>query len=193
MKNIILLYISLAVTLTIEAQNPSRLCEAIKAYQSSKIETAYTIFSEIDSIEPIIYHHDLWKYYVSSEILNDSAKAKTLLFRLIQSNGFERNSLNQQFFEDKGLRKRGYWSQLDSLIQISESRKCQPFIDSLAIMAKNDQTIRQMLYEQGWTDEIVKQMEDVDSINIVKLQELITRYGFPSWKLVGQKERKTHG
>lgn len=187
MKNIIPLYISLAVTLSIEAQNPSRLCEAIKAYQSSKIETAYTIFSEIDSIEPIIYYYDLWKYYVSSEILSDSAKAKTLLFRLAQSNGFERNSLNQSFLEDKGLKKRSYWPQLDSIIRISESRRCQPFIDSLSIMAEKDQAIRQMMYEQGWTDEISKQMDAIDSTNLVKLQELIAKYGFPSWKLVGKK------
>jgi len=169
-----------------QAQNNSTLYEALKAYQSSDIAEAYTLFAVSDSVDSITYYPDLWKYYVCTEKNGDSTKAETLLFRLVQSNGFERSTLNMNFFEDIDLRKRSYWFKLDSLIQIVENRRCQPFIDSLAIMAENDQNIRQKINEQGWSDEICAQMTAIDSINTKQLQVLIAKYGFPSWKLVGR-------
>lgn len=190
MKKIFFLFVFFTLFLTIKAQNTSLLYEAVKAYQSSEITTAYTLFSSVDSTESITYFHDLWKYYISAEKSSDSVKAKALLYRLVQSNGLERQDFNQDFFENINLRKRDYWPTLDSLIQIAEKQKCQPFIDSLVIMAKIDQNIRQKINEQGWTDEISEQMNKIDSINTIKLQELIAEYGFPSWKLVGRNGSK---
>lgn len=188
MKQIIITLILLVdcANFIAQAQNTSLLYEADKAYQSSDFTKAYTLFATLDSIESISYYFDLWMYYISAEKTKDSVKAETLLYRIVQSNGIKRDDFNQKFFEDIGLRERSYWPTLDSLIQLAENRRCKPFMDSLDIMVKTDQDIRQKLHEQGGSDDISKQMRIIDSTNTAKLQALVAQYGFPSWKLVGR-------
>lgn len=182
MKQIIITLIVLigCANFIVQAQNTSLLYEADKAYQSSDFTKAYTLFATHDSIEPISYYFDLWMYYISAEKTMDSVKAETLLYRIVQSNGIKRDDFNQEFFEDIGLRERSYWPTLDSLIQLAENRRCKPFMDSLDIMVKTDQDIRQKLHEQGGSDDISKQMRIIDSTNTAKLQALVAQYGFPS-------------
>lgn len=167
-------------------KNASLTCEAVKAYQSSDCETAYPLFCAADSIEPVAYYFDLLKYHSCAERLGDSAKAKMLLYRIVQSNGFERESFDA-WLGGYDLQARIYWPELDSLIQITESRRCQPFIDSLAAMVRKDQGVRMRIEAEGWSEDIRDQMIVIDSANTADLQALIAQYGFPSWQLVGQK------
>ena len=167
-------------------KNASLTCDAVRAYQSGDCETAYPLFCAADSIEPVAYYFDLLKYHSCAERLGDSAKAKMLLFRLVQSNGFEREALDT-WLKGYDLQARSCWPELDSLIQIIESRRCRPFIDSLAAMVRKDQGVRMRLEAEGWNEEISEQMIAIDSANTADLQALIAQYGFPSWKLVGQK------
>ena len=65
--------------------------------------------------------------------------------------------------------------------QDTEGRKCQPFIDSLQVMAARDMAVRTgELSEERW-----KEMAAVDSANTAQLKRLIAQYGFPTWSLVG--------
>lgn len=184
------LFVCLTFVLTAQAQNDSLIYWAHQAYNNADYEKAYSLFVECDSIEPVTYYYDLWKYYVASEKNNDSVRAKSLLYQLAESSGFDRKSLNQSFFEDIGLRQRSYWPEVDSLINVIESQRCQLFIDSLILMGQADQDIRKKLREFGWTADISKQMDYIDSTNEVKLQALMGKYGFPSWKLVGREGAK---
>ena len=167
-------------------KNASLTCEAVRAYQSGDCETAYPLFCAADSIEPVAYYPELLKYHSCAEKLGDSAKAKKLLYRLVQSNGFEREAFDT-WLKGYDLQARSYWPELDSLIQITESRRSRPFIDSLAAMVRKDQGIRMRLEAEGWNEEISEQMIAIDSANTADLQALIAQYGFPSWKIVGQK------
>ena len=115
-------------------------------------------------------------------MIKDSAKTEELLYRLAQSNGFERDFM-QYYFDHFKTYKRPYWGIVDSLINVTERNRCQPFIDSLAVMAELDQSIR----EKEWTDDVIKQANVIDSINMAKLLKLIEQYGFPTWKLVGEQ------
>lgn len=187
MKKFFILLFLTTLSLALQAQDDFPLYDAANAYQSSDFLKAYALFSTIDSATPITYYPDLWKYYISTEKIGNLIKAEKLLYRLVQSNGFERSDFDLDFFNDIGLKNRRYWPELDSLIQTTESRRCQAFIDSLALLAQNDQNIRQKINEQGWTDEICEQMTVIDSSNTSRLQSLIDKYGFPSWKLVGRK------
>lgn len=167
-------------------KNASLACEAVRAYQSGDCGTAYPLFCAADSIEPVAYYPELLKYHSCAERIGDSAKAKRLLYRLVQSNGFERESLDT-WLRGFDLRARSYWPELDSLIQITESRRCRPFIDSLDAMVRKDQGVRMRIEAEGWTEDIRDQMIAIDSANTADLQALVARYGFPSWHLVGQK------
>ena len=167
-------------------KNASLTCEAVRAYQSGDCERANSLFCAADSIEPVAYYPELLKYHSCAEKLGDSAKAKKLLYRLVQSNGFEREAFDT-WLKGYDLQARSYWPELDSLIQITESRRSRPFIDSLAAMVRKDQGIRMRLEAEGWNEEISEQMIAIDSANTADLQALIAQYGFPSWKLVGQK------
>ena len=166
------------------------LLSAQKAYWSADYRKAYSLFSSLDSTMHDFYYYDLWYYYASAEIVDkyypeisiDSAKVEDLLYRLVQSNGIERRWLNSKFTDDIKLHERSYWTKLDSIITITENNRCQAFIDSLVIMEKLDQTIRNL----EWSEETARQMEIIDSTNTAKLIGLIEEYGFPTWKLVGQ-------
>lgn len=191
-KHLLSCLITFALALAAHAQNASQLLyQAHLAYNDADYEKSYSLFVQSDSIEPITYYYDLWKFYVSTEKNNDSVRAKTLLYKLAQSSGFYRKSFDQSFFEEIGLRQRSYWPELDSLVSVTESQRCQPFMDSLQLMGQADQDIRKKGRELGWTEEVRNQMWYIDSVNEVKLQELIEQYGFPSWKLVG-REGATH-
>ena len=155
---------------------------AIESYMSNDFQKTCSVYSALDSIEPIAYYYDLWRYYASCEMLYDSVKSKELLFRLVKNCGFERRNFNQQFFDDCKLRERPYWPQLDSLISLAENKRCKPFIDSLAKMAEIDQAIR----KEPWSEERSRQMSMIDSTNTATLQALVAQYGFPTWELVGR-------
>ncbi|MBQ3732928.1 MAG: hypothetical protein II859_03100 [Bacteroidales bacterium] len=167
-------------------KNASLACEAVRAYQSGDCETANSLFCATDSVEPVAYYPELLKYHSCAERIGDSAKAKRLLYRLVQSNGFDRESFDT-WLGGFNLQARSYWPELDSLIQITESRRCRPFIDSLDAMVRKDQGVRMRIEAEGWTEDIRDQMIAIDSANTADLQALITQYGFPSWHLVGQK------
>lgn len=65
--------------------------------------------------------------------------------------------------------------------QDTGSQKCQPFMDSLQIMAARDMAVRTgELSEERW-----KEVAAVDSANTAQLERLIAQYGFPTWSLVG--------
>ena len=163
---------------------------AKKAYTSVDYKKAHSLYSSLDSVMPDLYFYDLWYYYVSAEIVDyyypevvvDSAKIESLLYRLVQSDGVERSWFYTSFCDNIKLRERTYWPQIDSLISVTENNRCQPFIDSLAAMVELDQSVRNM----EWTEETMKLAEVVDSTNTAKLKQLIEQYGFPTWKLVGQ-------
>ncbi len=155
--------------------------KANMAYWSRDDSAAYSLYSKLDSIEPIDGFYDLWKFYFASEMMEDSLKSKELLFRLVEK-GLDKGGVEQYFLHDIGLHKRPYWIELDSIISIAESKRCQPFIDSLAAMREIDQAIRQ----KPWTDENRRKMMVIDSINTAKLELLIAQYGFPTWELVGR-------
>ena len=163
---------------------------AKKAYTSVDYKKAYSLYSSLDSVMPDLYFYDLWYYYVSAEIVDyyypeivvDSAKIESLLYRLAQSDGVERAWFYTSFCDNIKLRERAYWTQIDSLITVSENNRCQPFIDSLTVMAERDQAVRNM----EWTEETMKLAYVVDSANTAKLKQLIEQYGFPTWGLVGQ-------
>ena len=191
MKKLLLIICFLISICASKAQtNEDLLLSAQKAYWSADYRKAYSLFSSLDSTMHDFYYYDLWYYYVSSEMVDyyyheivvDSAKVEELLYRLVQSNGIERRWLNSKFTNDIKLHERSYWSKLDSLITITETDRCQPFIDSLAAMVELDQSVRNM----NWTEETMKLAEVVDSTNTAKLKQLIEQYGFPTWELVGQ-------
>ena len=191
MKKLLLIICFLTSICASKAQtNEDLLLSAQKAYWSADYRKAYSLFSSLDSTMHDFYYYDLWYYYVSSEMVDyyyheivvDSAKVEELLYRLVQSNGIERRWLNSKFTNDIKLHERSYWSKLDSLITITETDRCQPFIDSLAAMVELDQSVRNM----NWTEETMKLVEVVDSTNTAKLKQLIEQYGFPTWELVGQ-------
>ena len=163
---------------------------AKRAYTSVDYKKAYSLYSSLDSIMPDMYFYDLWYYYVSAEMVNyyypeivvDSAKIESLLYRLAQSDGVERSWFYTSFCDDIKLHERAYWPQIDSLINVIHNNRCRPFIDSLAAMAERDQSVRNL----EWTEETMKLAEVVDSTNTAKLKQLIEQYGFPTWELVGQ-------
>ncbi len=155
--------------------------KANMAYWTRDDSVTYALYSKLDSIEPIDSFYDLWNYYFASEMMEDSLKSKELLFRLV-AKGLDKGGVEQAFLHDIGLHKRSYWTELDSVISIAESKRCQPFIDSLATMREIDQAVRQ----KPWTDENRRKMRVIDSINTVKLELLIAQYGFPTWELVGR-------
>jgi hypothetical protein len=191
MKKLLLIICFLISICASKAQtNEDLLLSAQKAYWSADYRKAYSLFSSLDSTMHDFYYYDLWYYYVSLEMVDyyyheivvDSAKVEELLYRLVQSNGIERRWLNSKFTNDIKLHERSYWSKLDFLITITETDRCQPFIDSLAAMVELDQSVRNM----NWTEETMKLAEVVDSTNTAKLKQLIEQYGFPTWELVGQ-------
>ena len=156
---------------------------AKQAYNSADFSSAYASYLALDSVDTIVYYYDLWQFYVSAEKVRDTVKNKELLFRLVENKGFERFSLNQRFFEEIGLRDRPYWPELDSLIGLAESKRCQPFADSLKVLRARDQAIRRNLQsEEQW-----RQMSVIDSVNTAQLKALIAQYGFPTWELVGRE------
>ena len=163
---------------------------AKRAYTSVDYKKAYSLYSSLDSIMPDMYFYDLWYYYVSAEMVDyycpeiviDSAKIESLLYRLAQSDGVERSWFYTSFCDDIKLHERAYWPQIDSLINVIHNNRCRPFIDSLAAMAERDQSVRNL----EWTEETMKLAEVVDSTNTAKLKQLIEQYGFPTWELVGQ-------
>lgn len=156
--------------------------KACMAYWSEDFQTAYSLYSKLDSIEPIGGFYDLWYYYVTAEIGRHPLKSKELLFRLV-AKGLDKGGPEQMFFHSIGLFKRSYWTELDSLMSLGESKRCQPFIDSLAAMAEIDQAIRR----EPWSEENRQKMNAIDSTNTAKLEALIAQYGFPTWKLVGRE------
>ena len=165
------------------APTENTIIAAKQAYNSADFPTAYASYLALDSVDSIVYYYDLWQFYVSAEKVNDTVKSKELLFRLAENNGFERFYLNQRFFVEIGLRDRPYWPELDSLISLAESKRCQPFADSLKVLRARDQAIRMNLQsEEQW-----RQMAVVDSANTAQLKALITQYGFPTWELVGRE------
>ena len=184
MKRLYLALMLLLCAVPIFAQDDldEKRIAAIESYMSNDFQKTCSAYSALDSIEPIAYYYDLWRYYVSCEMLYDSVKSKDLVFRLVKNRGFERRSINQQFFDDRKLRERPYWPQLDSIISLAENKRCQPFIDSLAKMAEIDQAIR----KEPWSEERSRQMSMIDSTNTAKLQALVAQYGFPTWELVGR-------
>ena len=191
MKKLLLIISFLASIYVGKAQTKENLLlSAQKAYCSADYIKAYSLFSSLDSTMHDFYYYDLWYYYASAEIVDkyypeifiDSVKVEELLYRLVQSNGIERRWLNSKFTNDIKLHERSYWPKLDSIITIMENNRCQAFIDSLVIMEKLDQTIRNL----EWSEETARQMEIIDSTNTVKLIGLIEEYGFPTWELVGQ-------
>lgn len=177
-----LMLLQCAVPLFAQDDLDEKRIDAVKSYMSGDLHKVCSIYSALDSIEPITYYYDLWRYYASCEILNDSIKSKDLLFRLVKNRGFERRSFNQQFFDDCKLCERPYWPQLDSLICFAESKRCKPFVDSLVKMAELDQSVR----EEPWSEERHRRMAEIDSTNTAKLQALIAQFGFPTWELVGR-------
>lgn len=156
--------------------------KACTAYWSEDFQTAYSLYSKLDSIEPIGGFYDLWYYYVTAEIENHPLKSKELLFRLV-AKGLDKGGAEQLFLHDIGLFERAYWHELDSLISLEESKRCHPFIDSLAAMAEIDQAVRR----EPWSEENRQKVIAIDSTNTAKLEALITKYGFPTWKLVGRE------
>ena len=191
MKKLLLITSLLISISAVKAQTKEDLLlSAQKAYWSADYRKAYSLFSSLDSTLHNFYYYDLWYYYVSAEIVDyyypeivvDTVKVEELLYRLVQSNGIERRWLNSKFTDDIKLHERSYWPKLDSIITITESNRCQPFIDSLVAMVELDQSVRDM----EWTEETMKLAEVVDSTNTAKLKQLIEQYGFPTWELVGQ-------
>ena len=122
--------------------------KACMAYWSEDFQTAYSLYSKRDSIEPIGGFYDLWYYYVTAEIENHPLKSKELLFRLV-AKGLDKGGAEQLFLHDIGLFERAYWHELDSLISLEESKRCHPFIDSLKMMAEIDQAVRR----EPWSEE----------------------------------------
>lgn len=171
--------------LTAKAQNANEklLASANESYYRGDVSSAFSLFSRLDSIATIDNYLDLWNYYASAELIHDSIRSRDLLFRIARSNGVERNSFQQRFFEKIGLMDRPYWPIVDSLVSVSESKRCRPFIDSLEIMASADQAIRKEDLSQ---EEVWQRMAVIDSVNQVKLVSLIEQYGFPTWDLVGR-------
>ncbi len=192
MKKQILLIIALLMSVGIAKSQSTNELQVLakKAYTSVDYKKAHSLYSSLDSVMPDLYFYDLWYYYVSAEIVDyyypevvvDSAKIESLLYRLVQSDGVERSWFYTSFCDNIKLRERTYWPQIDSLISVTENNRCQPFIDSLAAMVELDQSVRNM----EWTEETMKLAEVVDSTNTAKLKQLIEQYGFPTWKLVGQ-------
>lgn len=154
---------------------------AEKAYWSFDNSVSYALYSELDSVEPITNFCDLWYYYFAAEVEKDSLKSKELLFRLV-ARGLDRGGVEQSTLRDLGVFGRPYWHELDSIISLAESKRCKPFIDSLAKMVEIDQAIR----KEPWSEERNRRMSVIDSTNTAKLQALIAQYGFPTWELVGR-------
>lgn len=154
---------------------------AEKAYWSFDTSVSYALYSELDSVEPITNFCDLWYYYFAAEVEKDSLKSKELLFRLV-ARGLDRGGVEQSTLRDLGVFGRPYWHELDSIISLAESKRCKPFIDSLAKMVEIDQAIR----KEPWSEERNRRMSVIDSTNTAKLQALVAQYGFPTWELVGR-------
>lgn len=179
-----LLFVVSSLTAFTQNVNENLLISAYRYYQRGKFVSAFSMFSQLDSISPIEYYNDLWKYYVSAEKIQDSVRSRDLLYRIAKSNGVEINSFQQSFFYEIGLFNRPYWPYIDSLICVAENRRCRPFIDSLEIMVSADQAIRKENLSQ---EEVLRRMSVIDSTNTSKLMSLIEKYGFPTWDLVGRK------
>lgn len=182
-----LLFIVSSLSLFAQNVNEDLLILAYRNYQKRDFVSAFSFFSQLDSICPIEYYNDLWKYYVSAEKMQDTVMCKDLLYRITNSYGVEKNSFQQSFFNEVGLFNRPYWSSIDSLISVAENRRCRPFIDSLELMVNADQAIRKEDLPQA---EMWRRMSVIDSTNTSKLISLIEEYGFPTWSLVGRTASK---
>lgn len=180
----LLLFVVNALAVKAQNTNEQLLASARKSYHEGQMQTALACYAAVDSVAPLANYSDLWNYYVSSVIMQDSVRCKDLLFRLVLSNGLEKGSPEFFFFENWKMQSVPYWREVDSLLDVVQSQKCQPFIDSLEIMAKADQTIR---YEDLSQEETWKRISVIDSTNTAKLVSLIEQYGFPTWDLVGRQ------
>lgn len=187
-KSVFLTLLLVANILAVNAQNINEqlLSTARKSYQEGQMQMALACYASADSLVPLAKYHDLWNFFASSVVMHDSVKFKNLLFRLVQSDGLEKDGPEYFFINVWKISDLPYWHEVESLLDAVHSRKCQPFIDSLEIMAKEDQAIR---YEP-WTEEKWQKMRVIDSINTNKLESLIAQYGFPNWELVGRKASK---
>lgn len=172
--------------LAVKAQNTNEqlLASARKSYHEGQMQTTLACYAAVDSVVPLANYTDLWNYYVSSVIMRDSARCKDLLFRLVQSNGLGKDGPEFFFFKNWKIQSVPYWHEVDSLLDVVQSQKCRPFIDSLEIMVQADQAIR---YEDLSQEETWKRMSVIDSTNTAKLVSLIEQYGFPTWDLVGRR------
>ena len=90
-SNILLVFLLFAVGNSIFAQSCQPSTDSLNAmnykacmaYWSEDFQTAYLLYSKLDSIEPIGGFYDLWYYYVTAEIEKHPSKSKELLFRLV--------------------------------------------------------------------------------------------------------------
>lgn len=158
--------------------------KALSSFYLKDYISANQYFAELHNTEECMDFEDLLAYYFSAEKVQDSTLSRDLLFEIVQSNCFERYNLADSIVIGFGLENRYYWNLIDSIIlqREHERERCKPYIDSLFFMAQNDISIR----SEVWSDERDTRMHIIDSVNTIKLNCLIQKYGFPTWRLVGR-------
>lgn len=148
--------------------------------------THFRYFQMMDSVLPIQDFKDLCNYYRASEYSADTARARQLLFRIVDNKLCDKPYLDElrDFFH---LEQRPYW---DSLSTIVYARPCRnvAYAAELDSMAEEDQRVRNEWNKPGVDhDSIVHETWVTDSIHIARLKELIQQYGFPTYSRVGSK------
>lgn len=64
----------------------------------------------------------------------------------------------------------------------------ETYREQLKTMCDEDQRLRHLLPKDGtWPDSLRREIQKTDSLNIVRLQELIDQYGFPTYDNVGHQ------
>lgn len=160
-------------------RNQARYCFSCHNYFDAK-KSYMNLYSIVGSQ---MEFEDLKDFFFSAEKSHDTLLSKKLLFDIVNSNRFERRVLNKVLTSEFEMRNRTYWKSIDSIICLREreQEKYRPYIDSIAIMCKDDLEIRSRApSEEQW-----RQIAAVDSANTAKLKRLIAQYGFPTWSLVG--------
>jgi hypothetical protein len=129
-----------------------------------------------------------WLYANCLLANNKIEEAKPIILKVLNHNRFEKKWIAGFGFDKVKEHTISLW--IDSICA-TIPEKSIPMIDSLAIMVKIDQEVRQA-YQQPYktkatVDSLIKLMLYTDSINTDKLKKLIGQYGFPTWKLLGEK------
>ncbi len=161
------------------------------AYLKGEYPKAYEILSDLDSTIPLLNTSGSYEMDIFIELClryGNYAKAYKYIYELIANYGY-----NESFFDDyeniEKLRKQKFYNSKE-LAKLEKSFQADTvLVNELRVMFEADQYFRtlpipedafpEMQYDPNWTHPYAKQFDSIDSINFVRLMEIIKTKGFP--------------